>query len=902
MLKTVMMMLAILTKASGDPELAADLSRVILLLDFRKAYDTVSREFLFLALLKFGFSEEFVNMLRRLHDGTTARFLVNGELSDPQEVISGIRQGCPLAPLLFILAAEVLALAIRQDKELGGIRVPGGKGERHRFSAFVDDSTVFMQEAQQVPRVMNIVKQFGKLSGLQVQPTKSHLLFLNTAVSLETYSGIPVVKHADTVRYLGYAVGTGELSDVNWAARIRAVQRRLATATQLATSVENRALILNVIMMPSVLFTAAAFDMPKWAAAQIRNLQKQFLWRRSTSVDKSRHKMNPELVYTPRQAGGVGVASVQLACQTQRAKHTIQWLVQKRDIYFVAWREWMFRGAKTPWIDGVTPRKEKWRAGKVGAPGDAHQQLIGEWLQPETEITADHIQQYSQTLEELAEDSSSWTTQGEWIIELSTQLPAPRLQMTKEVARFWPTYEWTDNPWIVDKDGNMLKATKFERIRRCTIAQLRIRRTADMIYTFEIPDIDGKQHQQAKLRRWGLAILLNAPALKIGESLQVSSQLSIRHPMELSNHYTWTVRERGLTVGTTKERRGGASHWIEVEQQPNGIHWHIREGPEADRYTAADRERMRRYQQEGSIVFFAHPLVHGFPWSVKDSVANKHVMKVIKKQPFNRYKGASRRNQKLLAGLTEKVHTSTWQRAAMEQTPTQLWAHNHELTEYQVWVEYRVAMRQLNLYYAGKEQDNGCLKLEECSETKESMEHIFWECPCARACWTKIIQQWTGECWRETDIQHFQRSCASRQAPELSEVVRKRIREDTPDDEKEVTKVWTRMWRILASVCITTLWIQRNRVVFHQEEITAEASAQEFWATGTSQLRALSKRERRTQDKQIQGARLYLCQQEMEQRPREHSPQVMSVVQPPDHDTAPALLTRLRTNQTSSHL
>jgi hypothetical protein len=50
MLKTVMMMLAMLATASGDPNLAAALSQVILLLDFRKAYDTVAREFLFLAL------------------------------------------------------------------------------------------------------------------------------------------------------------------------------------------------------------------------------------------------------------------------------------------------------------------------------------------------------------------------------------------------------------------------------------------------------------------------------------------------------------------------------------------------------------------------------------------------------------------------------------------------------------------------------------------------------------------------------------------------------------------------------------------------------------------------------------------------------------------------------------
>ncbi|KAE9336200.1 hypothetical protein PR003_g12635 [Phytophthora rubi] len=167
LIKTVMMMLAVLASAELQPEVSAAISRVILLLDFKKAYDTVARDFLFIALRRFGFSEEFVKMIQKLHNGTTARFLVNGELSEPQEVISGIRQGCPLAPLLFLLAAEVLAIAIKQDKQLTGVRVPGGDGATHKFSAFVDDSTVFLQEANQLPRALQIVETFGKLSGLQ---------------------------------------------------------------------------------------------------------------------------------------------------------------------------------------------------------------------------------------------------------------------------------------------------------------------------------------------------------------------------------------------------------------------------------------------------------------------------------------------------------------------------------------------------------------------------------------------------------------------------------------------------------------------------------------------------------------------------------------------------------------
>ena len=216
-------------------------------------------------------------MIRKIHAGTTAHYLVNKELSRSQEVLLGIRQGCSLAPLLFTIAADMLALTIQADSNDPGITVPHGDGTRHKFSVFIDNATVFLNEAGHLSCVLQILERFGQLSGLRVQPRKNKLIFLNSSVDKAEFGGIPVLRHGDTTHYSGYFIGTGRLTEVNWAARIRNVQWRLATATQLATSVELRVLILNVIMLPSILFIAAVFELPAWAEQQLRNLQKQFL-------------------------------------------------------------------------------------------------------------------------------------------------------------------------------------------------------------------------------------------------------------------------------------------------------------------------------------------------------------------------------------------------------------------------------------------------------------------------------------------------------------------------------------------------------------------------------------------------------------------------------------------------
>ena len=135
--------------------------------------------------------------------------------------------------------------------------------------------------------------------------------------------------------------------------------------------------------------------------------------------------------------------------------------------------------------------------------------------------------------------------------------------------------------------------------------------------------------------------------------------------------------------------------------------------------------------------------------------------------------------------------------------------------------------------------------------------------------------------------------------PPLSAEVRGHLSRDHPYDVVEYTDVGRRMWRILCSVCVTCLWIQRNRATFEQEDVTIAVSVQEFWDTGILQLRTVAKREFRRSETKIQGARLLLSLRHLDRTPREPSPQVTYPVQPPESQEEPALLTRLRIYQKS---
>eukprot|EP00644_Phytophthora_capsici_P018874 jgi/Phyca11/133044/e_gw1.305.7.1 len=83
----------LLEAAQASVQAGGQTNGVVLLLDFRKAYDSLSRRFLNLTLERHGYPPQFVNMVSALNEGTTVSFLANGHRSRRVHVASGIRRG-----------------------------------------------------------------------------------------------------------------------------------------------------------------------------------------------------------------------------------------------------------------------------------------------------------------------------------------------------------------------------------------------------------------------------------------------------------------------------------------------------------------------------------------------------------------------------------------------------------------------------------------------------------------------------------------------------------------------------------------------------------------------------------------------------------------------------------------
>ena len=99
-------------------------------------------------LQKAGIEGTYLNIIKAIYDKPTANIILNGEKLKALPLKSGTRQGCPLSSLLFNIVLEVLAIAIRAEKEVKGIQI----GKEVKFSLFADDMILYIEYSKDSTR------------------------------------------------------------------------------------------------------------------------------------------------------------------------------------------------------------------------------------------------------------------------------------------------------------------------------------------------------------------------------------------------------------------------------------------------------------------------------------------------------------------------------------------------------------------------------------------------------------------------------------------------------------------------------------------------------------------------------------------------------------------------------
>ena len=114
-------------------------------------------------LQKAGIKGIYLNTIKAIYDKTTGNIIFNGEKLKAFPLKPGIRQGCPLSPLLSNIVLEVLAAAIRAGKEIKWIQI--GK-EEAKLSLFADDMILYIENLKDSTRkLLELINEYSKVAG-----------------------------------------------------------------------------------------------------------------------------------------------------------------------------------------------------------------------------------------------------------------------------------------------------------------------------------------------------------------------------------------------------------------------------------------------------------------------------------------------------------------------------------------------------------------------------------------------------------------------------------------------------------------------------------------------------------------------------------------------------------------
>ena len=305
---------------------------ILISLDITAAFDTVRHDYLVDVLERFGLPEQFIQWIRVLYTAPHSQVINNGYTTHGFLHERGVRQGDVLSPTLFLLAAEILAIAIKKHEKIKGIDV---NGKTLKTSQYADDTTLFLSDEDSILALKELLEKFGRISGLIVNQTKTQCTGLGAKASEnKIVHGFKIAPNPVKVLGIWFAHDTKVMQDLNVGGKFEKMKNILNSWHARGLTIQGRILVLKALGLSQLIYALMNTTILDKNLKEINDFVWEFIWkgkrkariRRNVLIQDYKegglkapdiYSMHTALKYSwiPRLLNGHGDPWAQLTCK-----------------------------------------------------------------------------------------------------------------------------------------------------------------------------------------------------------------------------------------------------------------------------------------------------------------------------------------------------------------------------------------------------------------------------------------------------------------------------------------------------------------------------------------------------------------------------------------------------------
>ncbi|KAL3700193.1 hypothetical protein R1sor_018215 [Riccia sorocarpa] len=312
-------------------------------LDFEKAFDRIDHQYIFDVMQEMGFDSRVLTLIRGFLQGATAKIHSMGWFSKEFPIERGVRQGCPLAPLLFSLVTQPLIqilIDFEKDGKLQGLKLQ--EGCTMLASMFADDTGVILRDSQEnFDNLQQAIKVYEDISGSKLNIQKSLIIpwGRREAPVWMRNCQCKIARRGEVIRYLGYPVGWAITEEDQGDFIIAKIQSKLGSWSYRMLGFAGRLVVIKHILKAIPVHVLTVIPLGRNTLNRLEASCRAFLWGTSNGKKKA-----PLIAWTDclkaKMQGGFGIPSFESINATLKLKMCLLAIGAGRDSkWAIAWEK-----------------------------------------------------------------------------------------------------------------------------------------------------------------------------------------------------------------------------------------------------------------------------------------------------------------------------------------------------------------------------------------------------------------------------------------------------------------------------------------------------------------------------------------------------------------------------------